>query len=384
MAIKKMEDLQVKNKTVLVRVDYNVPVQADQITDDSRIQASLPTLRYLLDQGCGVTLMSHFGRPKGVDQENSLARVARHLAEILGRDVPLVGLDAGPAALGSVQLLENLRFEPGETKNDRALAERLAHFGSVYINDAFGAAHRAHASIEAVTHFFAEKGAGFLMQREVHYLREALREPERPYVAILGGSKVSDKLGLIRNLMPKVDALLIGGAMSYTFLKALGVPVGKSRVEADLVDEARAIIQECQAHGPQLVLPKDHMVAQTFDENAKATITLNESIDEASMGLDIGPETIQTFTAVIKSAKTVVWNGPMGVFEWDTFSTGTITVAEAVASCAGLTVIGGGDSVAAAAMAGVSEQIDHISTGGGAALELLSGLELPGIRALED
>lgn len=381
--LRKMEDLRLQGRCVLVRVDYNVPVQGESITDDSRITASLPTIRYLQERGCGITLMSHFGRPKARETSESLARVARHLSTLLGQPVPLVELGAKRPAPGTIQLLENLRFETGETSNDEALAARLASLGDVYINDAFGAAHRAHASIDAVTRHFPERGAGFLLQREVHFLRDALEKPERPFIAVLGGSKVSDKLLLIRNLLNKVDQLLIGGAMSYTFMAAAGVPVGNSRVEKDLLPEATSLLERCRSQGPELLLPIDHMTAKEFRPDAPATITLDRDIPADQMGLDIGPETIQEFGARIRKARTIVWNGPMGVFEWEAFSTGTLSVAEAVAASSALTIIGGGDSVAAIQQANLADRIGHISTGGGAALELLAGLSLPGIAALE-
>jgi phosphoglycerate kinase len=381
--LRKMEDLQLQGRSILVRVDYNVPVQGESITDDSRISASLPTIRYLQERGCGITLMSHFGRPAAREASESLARVAAHLSTLLGQNVPLVELGAKRAAPGTIQLLENLRFEKGETSNDEELAARLANLGEVYINDAFGAAHRAHASIDAVTHHFPERGAGFLLQREVHFLRDALEKPARPFIAVLGGSKVSDKLLLIRNLLNKVDQLLIGGAMSYTFLAAAGVSVGKSRVEQDLLAEATSLLERCREQGPELLLPIDHMSAREFKPDAPATITLDRDIPADQMGLDIGPETIQEYMAQIRKARTIVWNGPMGVFEWEAFSTGTISVAEAVAASSALTIIGGGDSVAAIQQANLADRIDHISTGGGAALELLAGLSLPGIAALE-
>ena len=385
MAIKSLDQLALKGRRVVLRVDYNVPLNPSlQVADDSRIQASLPTLRYLLQQGCSITLMSHLGRPEGkAVAEFSLAPVAAHLGRLLDRTVPLLADPAQAPGAAPIQMLENLRFFPGETQNDRDFARRLAAFGEVYINDAFGAAHRAHASTAAVAELFREKGAGLLMMKEIHYLREALKTPERPYLAILGGSKVSDKLKLIRNLLNKVDCLMIGGAMSYTFLKARGVEIGKSRVEEDFLHEASALMDLCEQKNIQLLLPLDHLTAAGFDQEARAKITLDQDIDPDHLGLDIGPETIHLYTSTIRAAKTVIWNGPMGVFEWEAYSTGTISVAEAMAESTGLTVIGGGDSVSAANMAGVADQITHISTGGGASLELLGGNELPGLTALE-
>lgn len=387
MSLKSLQELNVEGKRVLVRVDFNVPMnEAGEITDDSRIRAALPTLAHLLERGTSLTLMSHLGRPKGKpDPQYSLAPVAKRVGELLGRDLPLVvpPAEGNPAKPGAVQLLENLRFYPGETSNDDAFAAQLAGYGDVYVNDAFGAAHRAHASIDAVSNHFAEKGPGLLLMKEIHYLREALAKPARPFVSILGGSKVSDKLKLIGNLLDKVDALIIGGAMSYTFLKAMGIEVGSSRVEEDFLQEAKQLIQDCEQRGVELLLPLDHLTAAEFKADADAAITLDRDIATGQMGLDIGPETIHLFTSKIKNAQTVVWNGPMGVFEWDAFSTGTVAIAEAMAECGGMTVIGGGDSVAAANAAGVEASITHISTGGGASLELLGGNALPGITALE-
>lgn len=384
MAVKSIRDLDIAGKRVLMRVDYNVPMEDGRITDDARIRASLPSLEVLFAQTCGITLMSHLGRPKGqVKMEFSLKPVAERLAELTGRTVQLVDWDHEPPEMGEIFLLENLRFSPGETSNDPEFAKTLARFGDVFINDAFGTAHRAHASMDAVARCFTEKGAGLLMIKELEFLKENLKNPKRPFITILGGSKVSDKLKLIRHMIPKVDQLLIGGAMSYTFLKAKGIAVGKSRVEEDQLDTAREIMAECESAGVALLLPLDHVVSDAFEPDGEASITLNQDIEPDKMGMDIGPETIQLFTATIAEAKTVVWNGPMGVFEWDIYSTGTITVAEALAASDAMTIVGGGDSASAARLAGVADQIDHISTGGGASLELLGGIELPGIKALE-
>ncbi len=384
MTVKSLDQLALTGKRVVVRVDYNVPMKDGVITDDSRIQASLPTLRYLLEQGCRLTLMSHLGRPDGeVMPKYSMVPVARYLSGLIGQDVALVADFADGGQHGTVQMLENLRFSPGETKNDPAFAALLAAYGEVYVNDAFGAAHRAHASIAAITEHFTEKGAGLLLARELHYLEDALKAPARPFAAILGGSKISDKLHLIRNLVQRVDLLVIGGGMSYTFLKARGVSIGNSLVENDFLDEARALEQLCAERGVELLLPLDHLVADAFKEDAQARITEGEAVPEGMMALDLGPETINLFSAKIREAKTLVWNGPMGVFEWEAFSTGTVAVAEAFVASGGLTVIGGGDSVAAVAMAGVKDQVTHISTGGGASLELLGGVKLPGVTALE-
>ncbi|MDJ0835922.1 MAG: phosphoglycerate kinase [Acidobacteriota bacterium] len=385
MAVKSLDALALNGKRVLMRVDYNVPMDsARKITDDSRIQASLPTVRKILDAGAAhLTLMSHLGRPKGqVKPELSLGPAAEHLSSLLGEEVPLV-TEMDGRNVSRVQLLENLRFHPGETKNDEGLAKQLATFGDVYVNDAFGTAHRAHASTAAVAGFFVEKGAGLLMNKELHYLKNSLENPEKPFVAILGGSKISDKLLLVENLLNKVDALLIGGGMSYTFLAAQGIGIGNSLVEHDFLDGAKRLIDLCGEKGVDLLLPLDHLTGAEFKAETDAVITLGQAIEDGQMGLDIGPETINLYAAKINEAKTVVWNGPMGVFEWEPFSTGTIAVAEAMAESKALTIIGGGDSVAAINKAGVRDQMTHISTGGGASLELLGGKDLPGIVALE-
>jgi len=385
MTVKSIEALSLSGKRVLMRVDFNVPLDnAQTITDDARIRAALPTIRAVLDAGASnLTLMSHLGRPKGKRvPEMSLAPVAAHLAEILGEPVPLVAhLDGRHQA--RVQLLENLRFDPGETKNDAALAKRLAAFGDVYINDAFGTAHRAHASTAAVAECFAEKGAGLLMMKELHYLRESLREPKRPFVAIMGGSKISDKLLLVECLLQKVDVLLIGGGMSYTFLAAKGIEIGDSLVERDFLDGARNLMRVAEERGVALMLPVDHVTGVSFAADTKAATTPGEAIPAGTMGLDIGPKTVAIYSEKVRTAGTVVWNGPMGVFEWDAFAAGTLAIANAMAECPGLTVIGGGDSVSAAKKAGVRERMSHISTGGGASLELLGGQTLPGVAALE-
>lgn len=385
MAVKSLDQIDLQGKRVLVRVDFNVPMNdAGEITDDSRIRAALPTLQKLLDHDCQMTLMSHMGRPKGqVNPKYSMAPIAKHLADLLDRPVHLVADFAAGGQHERVQLLENLRFSPGETKNDPDFAKTLAAYGDVYVNDAFGAAHRAHASIAAVADLFTEKAAGLLLTKELHYLKEALKDPERPFVAILGGSKISDKLKLIDNLLDKVDRLIIGGGMSYTFLKAQGLRVGKSLVEEDFLEEARALEAKCKDKGVALTLPLDHLVAAEFKADAASEITLDTAIPDGYMGLDIGPETINLYATHVRAAKTVVWNGPMGVFEWETFATGTISVAEAMAENEGMTIIGGGDSVAAVNKVGLQSRMTHISTGGGASLELLGGHDLPGVVALE-
>ena len=389
-----MTDLNLSSKKAFIRVDFNVPIKDGRISDDTRIRASLPTIQYALDHGATVILASHLGRPKGKpNPEYSLRLVAARLSELIGRPVEFaedcVGEPAeraiAKAGQGGVILLENLRFHAEEEKNDPAFAKQLAALADVYVNDAFGSAHRAHASTEGIVHHVTEAAAGLLMAKEVEYLGRVLEHPERPFVAILGGAKVSDKLEVIENLIPRVDALLIGGAMAYTFFKARGVPVGKSLVEADLLDTARDVERRAKERGLRLELPTDHVVAPKLEAGAPAeTLAVGDPAIDERMGLDIGPRTVQSYRDVIAGAKTVIWNGPMGVFEIDAFANGTLEVARAVASVKGTTVIGGGDSIAAVAKAGVTDRITHISTGGGASLEWLGGRTLPGVAVLPD
>ena len=386
-------DLDLKGRRVLMRVDFNVPIKNGRIKDDTRIRASLPTIQYALEHGArAVVLCSHLGRPKGAPSpEFSLQPVADRLSSLIGRPVAFAtdcigepartAVDAAPD--GGVVLLENLRFHGEEEKNDPAFAAQLASLADVYVNDAFGSAHRAHASTEGVVRQVRESAAGLLMAAELDHLGRVLQQPDRPFVAILGGAKVSDKLEVIENLIPRVDALLIGGAMAYTFFKARTLPVGTSLVEAELVDAAREIEARAKARNLRLELPVDHVVAPKLEAGAPAeTLDVGDPAIGERMGLDIGPKTIATYRAVIAGAKTVIWNGPMGVFEIDAFAKGTIAVAEAVAAVQGTTVIGGGDSIAAVAKAGVTDRITHVSTGGGASLEFLGGRELPGVAAL--
>ena len=375
-----VKDIDLRGKRVFVRVDFNVPIKNGTIGDDTRIRASLPTIQYALEQGArSVILASHLGRPKGKpNPEYSLQPVATHLSELLER--PVIFND--PKADGVV-LLENLRFNPGEEKNDPEFAAQLAAMADVYINDAFGSAHRAHASTEGIVRHVKEAGAGLLMAAEVEYLGRVLEAPERPFVAILGGAKVSDKLEVIQNLVPRVDALLIGGAMAYTFFKARGLNVGKSLVEDDLLDAAREVEEMARKRNLRFELPVDHVVAAKLEAGIPTTtLDVEDRTIGERMGLDIGPRTIERYRSIIATAKTVTWNGPMGVFEIDAFAAGTIEVAKAVAQVDGVTVIGGGDSIAAVAKAGVTDRITHISTGGGASLEFLGGRKLPGVEAL--
>ena len=399
MRTSSITDLDLRGRRVFIRVDFNVPIKNGVITDDTRITASLPTIRYALDQGGTVVLASHLGRPKGKPTpEFSLKPVAAKLGELLNRPVifaaDCIG-DPAQAAVreahqpgrGGVVLLENLRFHAEEEKNDPAFAQSLAELADVYVNDAFGAAHRAHASVaDIVKHFPAgQAGAGLLMEKELEYLGLVLGEPDRPFIAIIGGAKVSDKIDVIVSMIKRVDRLLIGGAMAYTFFKALGMPVGKSLVEDDKQDAAREVIAAAKARGVVLQLPVDHVVAAKIDASAAVEILkVGDAAIGDRMGLDIGPETARLYAGLISDAKTVVWNGPMGVFEVAPFAKGTLAVANAVAAVKGTTIVGGGDSVAAINAAGVADKITHISTGGGASLEFLGGAQLPGVDALPD
>ncbi len=389
-----IDDLQLQSKKVFCRVDFNVPLDAQRnITDDTRITAAVPTIRAMVERGARLVLASHLGRPKGKpDEKFSLAPVAPHLAELLGRPVTMAADCIGPEVEqlidnmndGDILLLENVRFHAGETENDPEFARQLASLADVYVNDAFGTAHRAHASTEGVARLLSPAAAGYLMEKEIRYLGQALAAPENPFVAVLGGAKVSDKITVIQNLLAKVDTLIIGGGMAYTFLKAQGLPIGKSLVEEDKLDLAGELIAQAAKQNVQLLLPEDHVVATEFAADAKPLTCAGDAIATDQLALDIGPLTRQRYAEAVSAARTVVWNGPMGVFEFDAFAAGTLAIAKALAASDCVSIIGGGDSVAAVNKSGLQEQMTHISTGGGASLEFLEGKRLPGIVALTD
>ena len=391
MAKLTIQDLDLKGKRVFVRVDFNVPIKDGRVTDDLRIREALPTVRYGMEKGAVLVLASHLGRPKGKRKpEFSLAPVAGRLSELLGKQAKFIPDCIGPevekavqgAGPGDVILLENLRFYLEEEANDAEFARKLAAQTPLYVNDAFGSAHRAHASTEGITRFVERAAAGFLMEKELRYLGEALESPRRPFVAILGGAKISDKIDVIENLLGKVDRLLIGGAMMFTFLKSQGKRIGKSLCEDDKLDLARDLLS--RAGESRLMLPADAVASPGMEDEASAHVVPSGQIPDGEMGLDIGPQTSAAYAEVIRPAGTIVWNGPMGVFEKDAFAAGTINVAKAVADSQSVSIIGGGDSAAAVAKAGVADRITHISTGGGASLEFLAGQTLPGVAALNE
>ncbi|MBZ4686613.1 MAG: phosphoglycerate kinase [Clostridiales bacterium] len=387
-----LKDIDVSGKKVLVRVDFNVPLKDGQVADDTRIRAALPTIEYLINNNAAVILMSHLGRPKGeVKEDLKMDPVAQRLADLLGKEVKktddCTGSDTKKEAEklqpGEILLLENTRFNPEEKKNDPGFAKELASLAEIFVNDAFGAAHRAHASTVGVADYLPAV-AGFLMEKEIDVLSKALTAPEHPFVAIIGGAKISDKIGVIENLIDKVDTLIIGGGMANTFLKAKGYDMAESLVEDDKVDLAKELMQKYEENGVNLLLPTDLVVAREMKEGAATQVVAANEVPAGYKALDIGPETAQQYVEAIKDAKTVIWNGPMGVFEIKEFAEGTMKVANAMANCRGKTIIGGGDSVAAVEKAGVTRDIFHISTGGGASLEFLEGKELPGVVALKD
>jgi len=392
-----VSDINFRGRKALVRVDFNVPLDEKQhITDDRRIRAALPTLKKILDDGGSVVACSHLGRPKGVhDPKQSLRPAAKRLQEALGRTVTFAEDCIGPEASnlvgrmtpGDVVLLENLRFHTGETKNDPEFARKLASLGDIYVNDAFGSAHRAHASTEGVTRYFDQAVAGILMEKELHYLGAALASPERPFAAILGGAKISGKIDVVQNLMDKVDILIIGGGMAFTFCKAKGYAIGDSLLEEDRVEMAREIMARAESSRVKFVLPSDAVVAADITADTRTTIVPIGEIPDGMKGLDIGPATIKLFSQILAEAKTVVWNGPMGVFECSPFAKGTFAVARLLADLTdkgATTIVGGGDSAAAVSRAGLEDKLSHISTGGGASLEFLEGKVLPGVAALND
>jgi phosphoglycerate kinase len=391
---KTIEDIDVCGKRVFVRCDFNVPIDSDgKITDDKRIRESIPTIKYLLEHNAKVVLASHLGRPKGeFNMKYSLAPIAARLTELLGKNVKMakdvIGEDAKALASslqnGEAMLLENVRFQRQEEKNDPEFAQELASYADIFVNDAFGTAHRAHASTEGISHFVKTSVCGYLIQKEISIMGKALSEPKHPFVAILGGAKVSDKIGVISNLLEKVDTLIVGGGMAYTFMKSLGHKIGDSICENDKLDLAKELMEKAKTKGVKFIIPEDNRVGDKYDPNCNTKIVDSDEIPDSWMGLDIGPATEKIFADAIKGAGTVVWNGPMGVSEWVNFASGTRAVATAVANSGAISIIGGGDTAAAIELLGFADKMTHISTGGGASLEFLEGLELPGIACLDN
>ncbi|WP_169764589.1 phosphoglycerate kinase [Campylobacter mucosalis] len=389
-----VKDIDIAGKSVFIRCDFNVPMdEFGNITDDRRIFTSLPTIKYCLDQGCKIVLASHLGRPKnGYEDAFSLKPVAKRLSFLLHQDVimakDVIGDDAKTKAknlkAGEILLIENLRFEKGETKNDEALAKALSEFGEIYINDAFGVCHRAHSSVEAITKFYDDstKAAGFLLQKEINFAEKLIKKPARPFVAVVGGSKVSGKLQALKNLLPRVDKLIIGGGMAFTFLKALGENIGNSLLEEELIDEALMVLKKGKELGVKIYLPVDVVAAQSFSNESAVKFVTAQEIPAGWMGLDIGPASIRLFQEALIDAQTIWWNGPMGVFEMDKFSKGSIKISHCIAETHATTVVGGGDTADVVARAGDADEMTFISTGGGASLELIEGKELPGVKPL--
>ena len=387
-----LKDVVVKGKKVFCRVDFNVPFVSGKISDDTRIRAALPTIQYLIENDAKIILASHLGRPKGkVDEDLRLDGVKDHLSELLGKDVfktedvfsEEVVNTVDQLKEGDVLLLENVRFHPGEEKNDPELAKQLASLADIFVNDAFGTSHRAHASTEGIAHYIPAV-SGFLLEKEINVLGQALEDPKRPFTAIIGGAKVKDKIGVIENLLDKVDHLIIGGGLSYTFIKAQGYEIGDSLLEEDKIELARQFINKAKEKGVELHLPQDAVIANEFSKEAETKVVNIDAIPSNWQGLDIGPKTADHFSDIVKQSQLIIWNGPMGVFEWGAFSNGTKQVAEALAATEGYSIIGGGDSASAVEKFDLVERMDHISTGGGASLEFMEGKELPGIKALND
>ena len=401
MAKLRLKDLDLKGKKVVMRVDFNVPLDGSTITDDNRIIQALPSIEHIIQQEATLILLSHLGRPKGEPESKySLKPVADHLQNVLKDRLitkvhfaeDCIGHKAkstvDQAGAGEIVLMENVRFHPGETKNDPEFSKQLAELGDVYVNDAFGSSHRAHSSVAGITEYLQPAAAGFLLEKEIDYLDNTVNNPERPFVAVLGGAKVSDKIGVIENLITKVDTIIIGGGMTYTFYKALGLSIGKSLLEEDKVSLAKELMEKAKANNVELLLPGDSVVGKEFDNNTETKVVLkDDGIQEGWMGLDIGPDTAKLYSDEIKNAKTVIWNGPMGVFEMENFARGTFAVAASMGEATkngAITIIGGGDSASAIKKAGLEETVSHVSTGGGASLEYLEGIELPGIAHLTD